>query len=386
MAAAEDGGAEPHRPVPPCSHFGTCGGCAAQDMAGRDYRRWKRGFVEAALRRAGVAAEVSGLVAVPPASRRRARFFARRGDGALSLGFRAAASHEIVDMTACLVLTPAVFALAARLRGFLADTLAPGASAEAEVQEVEGALDVLLRMGDGLDLALREGLVAFARDAGIARISHQPLEAAPRRGRRPRGRRPAVASPPETVAALGPVTARFGGVPVPLPPLAFLQASAAGEAALVEAVTAAVPDGAAVVDLYSGAGTFTFPLSRGRRVAAFDGDADLIGTLDGAARAAGLGATVAGSVRNLARRPLLASELAGFDAAVLDPPRAGAAAQARALAASDLSLVVMVSCDPASFARDARILIDGGFSPGPVVPVDQFVWTRHLELVAAFSR
>ncbi len=373
-------------PAPLCPHFGTCGGCAAQDKDDAAYRHWKRGFVEAALRRAGVEAEVAAPVSVPPDSRRRARFFSERSASGLSLGFHARASHDVVDMTTCRVLEPGLFALTRPLRGYFRETLEPGQCAEAEAQIVSGALDVLIRAPGRLDLDRCQGLADFARETGIARVSWQGLrpDRHQRKGRRPR---PSGApEPAEVVAELRPVTARFGEVAVALPPMAFLQASAAGEALLVDAVTTAIARGARVADLYSGAGTFTFPLGRGRKVAAFDGDEALIAALNAAAQGAGLGATVTGAVRNLARRPLRRDELDGFDAVVMDPPRRGARAQARELAASAVPLVVMVSCDPASFARDAKILMDGGFTPGLVLPVDQFVWSRHVELVARFSR
>ena len=391
MMAVDGAGTGHAGPALLCPHFGVCGGCAAQDKDEAAYRYWKRGFVEAALRRAGVAAEVAALVSVPPASRRRARFFAGAGASGLSLGFHSRASHDVVDMTACRVLDPVLFALTGRLREYFQDILDPGQSGEAEAQVVCGDLDVLIRTPGRFDLERRQDLVKFAREADVARVSWQGLGPDRRPRKRGRRRRPATPEGAEVVAELHPVTARFGEVAVALPPMAFLQASAAGEALLVDAVTASIPDGTRVADLYSGAGTFTFPLgssslSRRRKIAAFDGDGALIAALDAAARGAGLGAFVTGNVRNLARRPLRRDELDIFDAVVMDPPRGGALAQARELAASNVPHVVMVSCDPASFARDAKILMDGGFTPGLVTPVDQFVWTRHVELVAAFSR
>jgi 23S rRNA (uracil1939-C5)-methyltransferase len=369
--------ASPDRAVPPCPHFGTCGGCAAQHMDGPAYGRWKEALVADALAAEGIEAEIAPLVALPAASRRRARLFAHATAGGPVLGFRAARSHAIVDMADCPALDPRLWALTGPLRGLFSELLAPGARAEAEAQEVDGALDVVLRLPVGLDAALRERLARFAAGAGIARLGWQPLAPRPGRGRHP---------PVETIVERAPVRAVFGGVPVPLPPLAFLQASRAGETALVGLVTARVPEGAATCDLYAGAGTFTFPLADGRKLAAFDGDAELIGALEGAARKAGLGARITAAVRDLERRPLSADELAPFAACVLDPPRGGAAAQARALAASRVPRVVMVSCNPRSFARDARALVAGGYRLGTVTPVDQFVWTRHLEVVAALAR
>ena len=378
--------------IAPCPHFGFCGGCDAQDMGDAGYLAWKRGFLEAAIRRAGIEADMADPVRMPPQSRRRARFFADKGGEGLKLGFHGRGSHEVVDMTACLVLDPALFALTAHLRGYFTESLRQGARGEAEAQVVSGTLDVLIRDPAALDMVKREELVGFAGTAGIARLSYQVLEPrgpARKRKRRERGRRrSAVPSEAEIVIERQPVTARFGAVDVRLPPLAFLQATADGEAYLAQAVCRAVPDGARVADLFSGAGTFTFPLVEGRRITAVDGDAKLIEALDAAARAAGLGGAVSAEVRNLSRRPLSGAELAGFDAVVIDPPRAGAEAQARVLAGSAVPRVVMVSCNPASFARDAAILLEGGYTlgPEPVTPVDQFVWTRHLELVAVFSR
>jgi 23S rRNA (uracil1939-C5)-methyltransferase len=340
------------------------------------YENWKRETVASALAREGVAANVAPLHRVPGASRRRARLFAVRIQTGVVIGFHAQGSHMIVGMDQCPALAPLLFAFVAPLRAFLTGHLAPGGRAEAEVQLVEGLLDVVLRLPGSLDRNLYERLACFAEEAGIARISWQGLT------RSRRSQRDA----PEVVVERQPIRARFGGISVPLPPLAFLQASDEGERALVAQVTARLPEGARVADLYAGAGTFTFPLAKSRRVAAFDGAADLIAALNGAARSAGLGERVTATARDLERRPLSALELKNFDAVLFDPPRGGAPVQAKEIAASKVPLAVSVSCNPTSFARDARVLIEGGFEIGPVMPVDQFVWTRHVELVAAFQR
>jgi 23S rRNA (uracil1939-C5)-methyltransferase len=364
------------RVSPPCPHFLDCGGCAAQHMGDVIYENWKRGLIADALARAGVAANVGPVFRVPAASRRRARFFAARvGKGAV-VGFQAAASHRIVDMTACPALEPALFALVAPLRDFFAAALAPGARGEAEAQVIGGALDVVMRLPRPLDRELNDKLLRLAGESGMARIGWQRL----RKGRGAGGE-------VEPVAQFSPVQASFGGFKVALPPLAFVQASSAGEAALVAAVLARVEPGAHVADLYAGAGTFTLPLTaKARRIAAFDGVRDLVAALEQGARSGGVGERVAATARDLERRPLMASELDAFDTVVFDPPRGGAEAQTRQIAASKVGKVVAVSCNPISFARDAKILIDGGFEIGPVMPVDQFVWTRHLEMVAAFAR
>ncbi|MFT5539532.1 MAG: 23S rRNA (uracil1939-C5)-methyltransferase [Alphaproteobacteria bacterium] len=366
----------PGRAIPACAHFGTCGGCAAQHMGDGIYENWKREIVADALAREGVAANVGPLHRVPGASRRRARLFAARTQAGVVIGFHSQGSHMIVGMDQCPALAPQLFAFVAPLKAFLVDRLAPGARAEVEVQLVDGVLDVVLRLAAPLNRNLYERLARFAEDAGIARISWQSLT----RGRRPQR------DAPETVVERQPIRANFGGISVALPPLAFLQASDEGERALVAQVTARVPEGARVADLYAGAGTFTFPLAKTRRVAAFDGASDLIAALNRAARGSGLGERVTATARDLERRPLSASELKNFDAVLFDPPRGGAPVQAKEIAASKVPLAVAVSCNPTSFARDARILIEGGFEIGPVMPVDQFVWTRHVELAAAFQR
>ncbi len=366
----------PGRVQPPCPHFLDCGGCAAQHMDDGTYENWKRGLVADALAHAGVAANVGPVFRVPSASRRRARFFASRVGKSAVIGFQAAASHRIVDMSSCPALEPALFALVAPLRDFFAGVLSPGARAEAEAQVVGGALDVVIRLAQTQGRGLNEKLLRLAGEAKIARISWQEL----RKGRGPGGE-------VELVAEFAPVRAVFGGIDVTLPPLAFLQASRAGEAALVAAVLERIEPGAHVADLYAGAGTFTLPLTaRAKRIAAFDGAADLVAALQQAARSGGVGERVAATARDLERRPLMARELDAFDTVVFDPPRGGAEAQTRQIAASKVRNVVAVSCNPVSFARDAKILMDAGFEIGPVMPVDQFVWTRHLELVAAFTR
>lgn len=375
-----------------CPHFGICGGCAAQDMEAGAYLEWKLGFAEAAFRRAGLKAALGPLKSVPPASRRRARFAAHRTRSGLALGFRARDSHNVVDMTTCRVLVPELFALTQPLRHFFETLLGPDESGEADALAVNGALDLVIHAPGALDIGRREALTAFADGAGLARISYQEMgDTEPRgRGRRRGRRRREVTVEPEVVAEFRPVQARFGETPVALPPGAFLQATQAGEDLLAKFVIDAVPEEARVADLYSGAGTFTFPLvasgGPARNVAAYDGDPGLIEALVAAARGAGMGERVTGEARNLARRPLRADELAALDAAIIDPPRAGALSQVREIAKCALPLAVMVSCDPGSFARDAKVLEDAGFSAGPVTLVDQFVWTRHLELAAAFRR
>ncbi len=219
------------------------------------------------------------------------------------------------------------------------------------------------------DLGARERLAAFADAVDLARLSWRAGE-----------------GPAEPVSQRRPCIVVFGGVPVSVPPGAFLQASAEGEAELVRRVVTAVAGAGRVADLFAGLGTFSLPMAKAAAVRAVDGDADAVAALRAAANGAGLAGRVTAEARNLFRDPLTAAELARFDAAVFDPPRAGAAAQASELARSGVLTVVGVSCNPVSFARDAASLAGGGYRLDRVTPVDQFLWSEHVELVGVFSR
>ncbi|MBT4005714.1 MAG: class I SAM-dependent RNA methyltransferase [Rhodospirillales bacterium] len=375
----------------PCQHFGTCGGCSAQDKDDKTYRDWKQGFVEAALRRHGIETEIETLVVMGAASRRRARLSAIATSTGVRLGFHEQASHTVVNMAACPAMEKPLFDLIQPLRELLERLLPLRGRAEVEAQLVDGNIDLVLAMGTELDLDLRMDLPAFAEKYDLARIGWRPLLTAKPKGRPKRGQKKAAnrVGVPETVVERRPVRAVFGGVAVSLPPMAFVQGCAAGEAALVERVVGAVselPESARIADLYSGAGTFTFPMSKIASVSAYDGDDALMKALLQGARGAGLDGRVSAEARHLGHRPLSTNVLSSFDAVVFDPPRPGAEIQVKELARSSVPLVVAVSCNPESFARDARILIDGGYVLERVMPVDQFVWTRHLELVGVFRR
>ena len=361
----------PGRGDPACGHFGTCGGCTLQHMDDASYAAWKVGLVRAALARVrldGVPFEP--LARTAAGGRRRARLAALRRGKKVWLGFNERLSHRLVDLAACPVLVPRLEALLPPLRAVLAEALPDGAGCDAVLADLEGGIDLLLVGPKALDRAARERLVAFAEAAGVARLSWQADDR----------------SPAEPLAHRSPVVARFAGVAVVPPPGAFLQASAAGEAALVAAVLETVGDsagtGGRVADLFAGLGTFSIPLAQRSSVHAVEGDAPALAAL--ARTVHGLRLTT--ERRNLFEDPLTPKELARFDAVVFDPPRAGAAEQARALAGSKVPLVVAVSCNPASFARDARTLVDGGYAFRRVYPVDQFLWSAHVEVVGVFAR
>ncbi len=358
----------PQRAEPPCAHFGTCGGCAAQHLAPEAQAAWKRDMVATALARQGLdAATVAPAVVVPPASRRRAGFAFVRGGGGVVLGFNARATHRIVDIAECPVLEPALAALLPALRTLLAGLVPPGGRGDVEVALLDGGIDVTVATDLRLELRHHEMLAAFADTADLCRLSW---------------RRPG--EEPEPVAQRRPAAVQFAGVPVEVPPGAFLQPSRAGEAAITELVLAATVGAARVLELFAGCGTLTFPLARRARVHAVEGEGAALRALKSAADRAGL--DIATEARDLARRPLGGSELRGFDAVVFDPPRTGAPQQAAALAEAGPPVVVGVSCHAASFAKDARLLTAGGYALDSVVPVDQFAWAPHVEMVGVFRR
>lgn len=353
------------RIVPVCGHFGVCGGCALQHVGDDDYRRWKSDLPGQALSRRGLIAEIAPMVRIDPGSRRRARFGARATKAGVIVGFKERRSHRLVDIAACAVLLPAIAALLPALRAVLRDCLAAGESADVAVTLAEGGLDVGIEARGTPDLAMRERLTRFAEDADLARLSWSD----------------------ETVIRRRAVRLSLAGIAVDLPPAAFVQPTAAGEAALCDAVTTGLAGVNRVADLYAGCGAFTFALAAaGAAVRAVELDPAQTAAIDAAARRSGLAQRVAAEARDLNRRPLAGRELARLDGLVLDPPRAGALRQATAIAEDPVPTVVYASCNPTSFARDARILVDGGYRLERVVPVDQFPWSPHLELVALLRR
>jgi 23S rRNA (uracil1939-C5)-methyltransferase len=366
----------PARAAPPCRHFGDhpaggCGGCALQHLEAEAYRAWKLAQLEAALARHDVKPEaIEPLADSPPASRRRADFTASRKKDGVVLGFNARGSHRVVDLAECAVLRPALVALLEPLRELLAPLMKPGDSAEARLAATDSGADLLLVSAIEMGVGARERVASFATRHDVARVA------------RAHPKHPGT----ETLIERRPVRMVMGGVPVPLPPGAFLQATAEGEAALRDFVVAAAAGARRVADLYSGVGTFAFPVAAaGAKVHAIDAGKAEIAAIEAAARAAVL-AGVTAEARDLDKRPLDAGALGAFDAVVFDPPRAGAAAQAAALASSKIGRVIAVSCNPGTFARDARTLIDGGFRLVRLKPVDQFRWSTHLELAGLFLR
>lgn len=360
--------AAPERVEPPCRHFGICGGCALQHLENAAYLEWKRRLVAAALARRGLQeVEVEPCIATPPASRRRVRLRAILDGGGVRLGLNRRRSHEVVPLEVCPLLRPALAALFAPLRALLPRILPVRSRADVQLTETEGGLDLWIVAAAFLSLAQRQTLTNFAEAHDLARVSWGADE-------------------PETVVRRRPATQRFGSVPVEPPPTAFVQASLSAETAIVGLVREAMEGSARVADLFAGAGTLSLPLAWRAMVTAVDADAGALEALVAAARPASELKLLTVQRRDLFRRPLSAPELTGFDAAVFDPPRAGARAQAEMLAVSGIPTLVAVSCDPGSFARDARILVDGGYRLERVTPIDQFLWSPEVELVACFRK
>lgn len=373
LAASSD------RADPPCRHFGACGGCALQHWHDAPYRAWKAELLTAALRAAGFTPPSITLLPGLPGERRRLDFALRRAGGRLILGLHGPRAAAVVDLADCLVLHPTLLALLARLRALLRDSRALRRQGAVLINLLESGPDLLLRTDAAPSLEDRTALTAFARAHSLPRIAWAHTGAS--------------LDDAETICLLRPPTTVLSGVTVRPPPGAFLQATAAGERAIVDAVLHALshlPARARIAELYAGCGTLTFALAAAQagkwRVASWEGDAPAVTALTQAINQAGLSGRVTATRRDLARQMLSAKELAGFAAVVLDPPHAGAAAQISQIAASGVPIIVYVSCNPATFGRDARALCAAGYVLTVATAIDQFLWSARLESVCVFRR
>ncbi len=357
----------PERLEPPCPHFGECGGCALQHMSGPAELAWKRTLVVDALGRRGLQdVSVNRPEAIPAGRRRRTTLHAVRAGGRVIIGYSARASHRIVPVAACLVLDPRLSGLIEPLRNLAGHLPIPKRGLEISLTSTDGGVDLRIGAPGSPDLTVRERLTDFAVTHDLARVSWGSRD-------------------PEPILVSRNPHVSLGGTEVVVPSGGFLQAGSDAEALLIERVVAHVGQASRIADLYAGVGTFALSLAAtGAQPAAYDGDAAAIEALQAAVNAAAGRLNVRAEVRDLADRPLLAGELVAFDAVVLDPPRAGAREQARELAQSNVSKIAYVSCHPGTFARDARILVDGGHDLIDVTPVNQFQWSPHVELIARF--
>lgn len=353
------------RVAPVCPHFLRCGGCTMQHLALPAYASWKREVVASALTQNGLEVDLSEMRTVPLASRRRAVLTAVVEGGAVRLGFHEARSHDVVDLEVCPVLRPEIVNAFGALRE-LALLLAKGSQPlRLSVLASEAGLDVDVSGGrDDLGTDVRGRLAALTERADWARLSLDADVVVLRR-------RPVLS---------------FGGVPVVPPPGVFVQAVREAQEVMQEIVVKAAGRAKHIADLFAGVGTLTLPLAKRGRVSAIDSDAAALGALDVALRESQGLKPVETKVRDLYATPLARKELEAFDCVVFDPPRAGAKAQAEWLAKSRVPVVVAVSCNPSTLARDLRILADGGYTIESVTPVDQFVFSPHVEVVAVARR
>lgn len=347
-----------------------CGGCALRHWAEPAYRAWKTGLVQQALKHRGLALPPRlETIFVPAGTRRRAEFAAARQGSAVRLGFHARSSTAIVDQHTCPILTPGLQGLLPPLRSALRDVLRDGEAIDILATETLTGFDLLITGERGPDTKQRAALARFAADHRVARIGWQVKRGSP-----------------EPVVLLQAPQMGFGEVLVDLPMPPFLQPSAEGEAALKVAILDMIGKPKRILELYAGAGTFTFDLAKVGKVHAVEGSKAAVAALEHAANRAQLGHRITTEVRDLERAPLTFQELKSFDAVVFDPPRAGAKAQSEMLAKARVKRIVGVSCNPATFARDARALVDGGYELAAMTIVDQFIWSAHVELVAEFRR
>jgi 23S rRNA (uracil1939-C5)-methyltransferase len=352
------------RIAPLCKYFGSCGGCAIQHWQPDAYRTWKRAIVVDTLAHAGIECEVDGLVDAHGAGRRRVTVHARRNsDGVLRTGFASAGSHAIVAIDDCPILDPALHGALHAARA-LAEALAPaGKPLDIQVTAASNGLDVDVRGSGPLTAKMIATLSDIARRHGLARLT--------RHG--------------ELVLMRTQPTIEIGAARVNLPPGSFLQATVVGDETLAALVAEHSKRAKHIADLFCGVGPFALRLAAGARISAFDSDAGAVMALQKAAASASGLKPIRAEARDLFRRPLMPQELRDYDAVVFDPPRQGAQAQVKQLAASKIPLVIAVSCNVATFARDARTLIGGGYRIGNVTPIDQFRHTPHVELVARFA-
>ena len=356
----------PHHVEPPCRHFGTCGGCQLQhadEMALRDFVTGRVAFAAE-----GQGIEVGELLPThlsPPRTRRRATLHSLRTARGAVIGFREKGSHRIVDMHECHIVLPEIFALVEPLRHLVA-AHAGRQPVDVELTVIDQGVDCTIKGIEAEGLAATEAMLDFARDSGLARLSLDRGFGA------------------ETVWEPEPVTVSLGKVAVPFPHGSFLQPTADGEAALIEDVRAYIGDASTVADLFSGLGTFAFALVGAPKVLAVEAARDAHFACKAAANARGL--QVHSLHRDLFRNPLQPEEASRFGAILLDPPRAGAREQIAQIAASSATRVAYVSCNPASWAKDAKALVDAGFRLEKLRPVGQFRWSTHVELTSYFSR
>lgn len=352
------------RVKPPCAHARACGGCLLQHASDAFVADWKMSVVKSALDLQGISTLYRPILTSPPRSRRRATLAGRRTKGGVLLGFHARGSDTLIPIPACQLLHPDLLAAFPALEALVKIGGTRSAEMSLTITRSLAGPDVVVKDAKPVDAPTQLDLARLAESHGLARLTWNG----------------------ETIALRAQPMQRMGQALVAPPPGAFLQATEQGEQALLQAVALAIGPARRITDLFSGCGTFSLPLATCAEVHAVEGDAAMTQALDKAARATQGLHRVTVEARDLFRRPLLADEFKGTDAVVIDPPRAGAEAQTQALAQAKVPVIAMVSCNPVTFARDAKLLVNAGYSLDWVQVVDQFRWSSHVELAARFSR
>ena len=369
VAVAQDGAVRiitpsPDRVAAPCKHFKTCGGCAMQHANDTFVANWKLDIVRKAMSAQRIDTTFRDVLTSPPNSRRRAKLAGKRTKSGAMLGFHAKGTHTLIPVPECQLLTPKLMAAFPMLEQLVVISASRKAEIALTVTETAAGLDIFVDTEKPLTPELRTQLALFAQENDIARLVW----------------------PDEPVVTMHPPVQHFGTAAVVPPPGAFLQATEHGEAALLGAVEEITAKANRIVDLFAGVGTFTLPLAARAEIHGVEGERDMIAALDRGWREGKNLKRVTSEARDLFRRPLEPDELRKFDAAVIDPPRAGAEAQIATLAASAIKTIAMVSCNPVTFARDAVTLQNAGFVLNWVQVVDQFRWSPHVEIVGSFTR
>ena len=352
-----------HRVKPPCSHARTCGGCMMQHASDAFVADWKTTIVRTALAAQGLEADLRPIITSPPRSRRRATLAARRTKGGVLMGFHSRASDVLVGVPECQLLHPDLIGAFPALEAIVKLGGSRSQEMDLAITRTSSGGDVAVTGGKPADSTQRMDLARLVEAFGLARLSWNG----------------------EVIAQRAQPMMRFGRANVPLPVGAFLQATAEGEAALLASVKGAVGPARRIIDLFAGIGTFGLPLAENAEIHAVEGDVAMLTALDKGFRMAEGIKRVTNDIRDLYRRPLEPDEFKGYDAVVIDPPRAGAEAQSHTLAKSKVPVIAAVSCNPATFARDAKILTQAGYKLNWVQVVDQFRWSPHVELAAQFT-
>lgn len=357
----------PDRRDAPCPYYAHCGGCTLQHLSDESYRAFKTRMLYDALERGGFPRPEASVLFIPAASRRRVEFKIRHDGNAVALAFHEMRSHNTVPVDACLLLAPQLEALIAALNEALSQREFSPFLYAVSLTLADVGIDMLLTFKQ-YDIAALPPLDMLAEQLGLARISARVHEAKA-----------------TIVTQRAPVEMTLGDYPVALPPEAFLQATRQGQDELTRIGLDAVQSAQRVVDLFCGIGSYSFPLSKSSQVHAVELEDDMVAALQAGIKRHRI-VTLSAQRRDLFKQPLSGQELSGFQAAIINPPRLGAKAQTQALAQSSLSTIVMISCNPATFSRDAAILKAGGFALESASAIDQFLWSPHLEIAAVFRR